>query len=154
MRRFDRETAHGVLRSSFAQWQAQRTPDRHNEMLTEALGRRLAVFEELGYVHGWSLTDAGRRLSTVYHESDLLVAEALSGGRPRRRRARHRRRSPVRGRLREASGPQGVRPRPGRDATAGPSDPSGQATGWASGVAEDWRSASGAWPSISSASGP
>jgi superfamily II RNA helicase len=79
VRRFDRETAHSVLRSSFAQWQAQRTEGRPKELLTEALGRRLAVLEELGYVHGWSLTDAGRRLSTVYHESDLLVAEALSG---------------------------------------------------------------------------
>jgi len=81
VRRFDRETAHTVLRSSFAQWQAQRGtgPVRSIEMLTEALGRRLAVLEELGYVHGWALTDAGRRLSTVYHESDLLVAEALSG---------------------------------------------------------------------------
>jgi ATP-dependent RNA helicase HelY len=78
VRRFDRETAYSVLRSSFAQWQAQRLPSRRPEMLTEALGRRLAVLEELGYVRGWSLTDAGARLSTVYHESDLLVAEALS----------------------------------------------------------------------------
>ncbi len=77
VRRFDRETAHGVLRSSFAQWQAQRMPGRRPEMLTEALGRRLAVLEELGYLHGWSLTEAGTRLSTVYHESDLLVAESL-----------------------------------------------------------------------------
>jgi len=80
VRRFDRETAHSVLRSSFAQWQAQRSAaGRPREMLTEALGRRLAVLEELGYVHGWALTEAGLRLSTVYHESDLLVAEALSG---------------------------------------------------------------------------
>jgi superfamily II RNA helicase len=79
VRRFDRETAHNVLRSSFAQWQAQGAPGSPREMLTEALGRRLAVLEELGYVHGWSLTPAGTRLSTVYHESDLLVAEALSG---------------------------------------------------------------------------
>jgi ATP-dependent RNA helicase HelY len=78
VRRFDRETAHGILRSSFAQWQAQRAEGKPKELLTEALGRRLAVLEELGYVHGWSLTDAGRRLSTVYHESDLLVAEALA----------------------------------------------------------------------------
>jgi superfamily II RNA helicase len=79
VRRFDEETAHGVLRSSFAQWQANRAPGPRREKLTEALGRRLAVLEELGYVHGWSLTPAGSRLSTVYHESDLLVAEALSG---------------------------------------------------------------------------
>jgi len=79
VRRFDRETAHNVLRSSFAQWQAVKRPGARAEVLTEAMGRRLAVLEELGYVHGWSLTPAGTRLSTVYHESDLLVAEALSG---------------------------------------------------------------------------
>jgi ATP-dependent RNA helicase HelY len=79
VRRFDRETAHEVLRRSFAQWQAQGSSGHRREALTEALGRRLAVLEELGYVHGWTLTDAGRRLGTVYHESDLLVAEALSG---------------------------------------------------------------------------
>jgi len=79
VRRFDRDTAHGVLRSSFAQWQAARAPGPRREMLAEALGRRLAVLEELGYVSGWLLTEAGGRLSSVYHESDLLVAEALSG---------------------------------------------------------------------------
>jgi ATP-dependent RNA helicase HelY len=79
VRRFDRDTALRVLRSSFSQWQSRSSAVRNKEMLTEALGRRLAVLEELGYVHGWSLTDPGRRLSTVYHESDLLVAEALSG---------------------------------------------------------------------------
>jgi superfamily II RNA helicase len=78
VRRFDRETAHAVLRRSFAQWQAQGSTHRRPEALTEALGRRLAVLEELGYVHGWTLTDAGRRLASVYHESDLLVAEVLS----------------------------------------------------------------------------
>jgi superfamily II RNA helicase len=79
VRRFDRETAHTVLRSSFAQWQAAKLPGPPKELMTEALGRRLAVLEELGYVDGWHLTPAGTRLSTVYHESDLLVAEALSG---------------------------------------------------------------------------
>ena len=29
---------------------------------------------------GWRLTDAGRRLARVYHEADLLVAEAVAGG--------------------------------------------------------------------------
>jgi superfamily II RNA helicase len=79
VRRFERDMAHDVLRRSFAQWQAQRSPRTRREILTEALGRRLSVLEELGYVRGWTLTDAGRRLSNVYHESDLLVAEALSG---------------------------------------------------------------------------
>ncbi len=78
VRRFERETAYEVLRRSFAQWQAHQFPNRSRVALTEALGRRLAVLEELGYVRDWMLTEAGRRLSSVYHESDLLVAEALA----------------------------------------------------------------------------
>jgi ATP-dependent RNA helicase HelY len=31
----------------------------------------------MGYLDGWALTTAGRRLSRLYHEADLLVAEAL-----------------------------------------------------------------------------
>ncbi len=65
-------------------------------------------------MHGWSLTDAGRRLSTVYHESDLLVAEAVCGRRARGRRARDRGRGPLGRRLREAPGPHGSSARPGR----------------------------------------
>ena len=61
-----------MLHRSFAQWQA-RKPD----LLSRQLGHRLAVLGELGYVDGWSLTPAGRRLSRIYHEADLLVAEAL-----------------------------------------------------------------------------
>ena len=44
-------------------------------------------FEELvgelearGYVRDWDLTDDGRRLARIFHESDLLVAEALGTG--------------------------------------------------------------------------
>jgi superfamily II RNA helicase len=70
--RFDRATAHAVLRRSFAQWQA-RTPD----LLERQLDQRMAVLESMGYLEGWALTEAGRRLSRIYHEADLLVAEAL-----------------------------------------------------------------------------
>ncbi len=70
--RFDRETAHDVLHRSFAQWQA-RQPD----FLSRQLERRMAVLEEMGYLDGWSLTAPGRRLSRIYHEADLLIAEAL-----------------------------------------------------------------------------
>ena len=71
--RFDRETADNVLRRSFAQWQAQRA-----DLLTIQLSHRVAVLEELGYLKDWSLTETGRRLSRIYHESDLLLAEALA----------------------------------------------------------------------------
>jgi len=71
--RFDHDTAHAVLHRSFAQWQAQR-PD----LLSLQLDHRVAVLEELGYLSGWALTPSGHRLSRIYHESDLLVAEALA----------------------------------------------------------------------------
>jgi superfamily II RNA helicase len=73
--RFDRETAEEVLHRSFAQWQA-RKPD----LLQRQLGHRLAVLEEMGYVDQWRLTAAGHRLARIYHEADLLVAEALGNG--------------------------------------------------------------------------
>ena len=48
------------------------------DVLVDHLGRRLAVLEELGYVDQWSLTPRGSRLARVYHECDLLVAEAIA----------------------------------------------------------------------------
>jgi superfamily II RNA helicase len=70
--RFDPETAGEVLQRSFAQWQA-RKPD----LLMQQLRHRVAVLEQMGYLEGWGLTPAGRRLSRIYHEADLLIAEAL-----------------------------------------------------------------------------
>jgi ATP-dependent RNA helicase HelY len=73
--RFDRPMAERVLERSFAQWQA-RKPD----LLSRQLAHRIAILEATGYVEGWTLTDAGHRLSRIYHEADLLVAEALGAG--------------------------------------------------------------------------
>jgi ATP-dependent RNA helicase HelY len=53
-------------------------PRERRDILVDHLGRRLAVLEELGYVDEWRLTSRGARLSRVYHECDLLVAEALA----------------------------------------------------------------------------
>jgi len=81
--RFDRATATEVLASSFAEWQARaaaQASGRGRDGLVEQLGRRLAVLQELGYVDGWRCSDAGRCLSRIYHEADLLVAEAIAGG--------------------------------------------------------------------------
>ncbi len=73
--RFDRETVGQVLQRSFAQWQA-RQPD----LLLRQLRHRVAVLEQMGYLDGWALTPAGHRLARIYHEADLLVAEALGSG--------------------------------------------------------------------------
>ncbi|MGC8472645.1 MAG: DEAD/DEAH box helicase [Acidimicrobiales bacterium] len=89
VRRFDRPTAVSVLRRSFAQWQAdaaagapkpagaKRRSNPRRDVLVDHLGRRLAVLEELAYLDGWQLTSRGELLSRIYHESDLLVAQAL-----------------------------------------------------------------------------
>src|SRR3954469_24550983 len=47
------------------------------ESLARQFDRVLRILEAWGYVDGWSLTDAGQQLARIYHESDLLVAEAV-----------------------------------------------------------------------------
>jgi ATP-dependent RNA helicase HelY len=42
--------------------------------------RVLRILESWGYVVGWRLTDAGRRLAGFFHECDLLVVEAMRQG--------------------------------------------------------------------------
>ena len=66
---------------------AQRDSDEDERRLQTASGslsRKLDAILELlthrGYVNGWSLTAAGERLSRLFHESDLLVAETLDAG--------------------------------------------------------------------------
>lgn len=50
------------------------------ESLARQFDRVLRVLEAWGYVDGWSLTDAGERLSRIYHEEDLLIGESLGQG--------------------------------------------------------------------------
>jgi ATP-dependent RNA helicase HelY len=51
---------------------------------TESLARRfdrvLRLLEAWGYIEGWALTERGQVLARTYHESDLLVAEAVTSG--------------------------------------------------------------------------
>ena len=51
---------------------------------TESLARRfdrvLRLLEAWGYLDGWALTPRGEVLARTYHESDLLVAEAMVSG--------------------------------------------------------------------------
>lgn len=38
------------------------------------------VLRDLGYLEGWIVNDDGRVLASIYHETDLLIAEALTTG--------------------------------------------------------------------------
>ena len=50
------------------------------ESLARQFDRVLRVLEAWGYVDDWSLTEPGGHLARIYHECDLLVAEALRAG--------------------------------------------------------------------------
>ena len=60
-------------------WLERRIRGR-TESLARQFDRVLRVLEAWDYVGGWTLTDTGVRLSRLYHECDLLVAEALGNG--------------------------------------------------------------------------
>jgi ATP-dependent RNA helicase HelY len=51
-----------------------------SESLARRFDRVLRLLEAWGYLDGWALTERGELLARTYHESDLLVAEAMSTG--------------------------------------------------------------------------
>ncbi|MBV9292289.1 MAG: RNA helicase, partial [Frankiales bacterium] len=58
---------------------ADRVQQRTNT-IARMFDRVCAVLEQLGYLHGDTVTDAGRTLARIYSECDLVVAEALRRG--------------------------------------------------------------------------
>jgi ATP-dependent RNA helicase HelY len=78
VRRYPADQAHYVLDRSFAQFLDR----RHHHALSRRLDRTLELLERWGHVDTaqWRLTERGALLTRIYHESDLLVAEALAEG--------------------------------------------------------------------------
>jgi ATP-dependent RNA helicase HelY len=78
VRRYPADQAHYVLDRSFAQYLDR----RHHHALSRRLDRTLALLDRWGHVavEPWVLTERGALLARIYHESDLLVAEALADG--------------------------------------------------------------------------
>ncbi len=76
VRRWTRSEAEAVVAASYGQWQAP----VGSVSLTTQLDQRLTVLEERGFVDGWRLTGPGQVLASIYHESDLLVADGLGRG--------------------------------------------------------------------------
>ena len=52
----------------------------HTGSLARRFDQVLALLREWSYVHDWTLTERGERLVGVFHESDLLITEALETG--------------------------------------------------------------------------
>jgi ATP-dependent RNA helicase HelY len=75
VRRYPAEQAHYLIDRSFAQFLDR----RHHHALSRRLDRMLRLLEGWGYVEldAWHLSARGELLARTYHESDLLVAEAL-----------------------------------------------------------------------------
>ena len=76
--RMPADEARDLMGRSFAQYQAEAAS------LPVDLARRFdavaGVLRERGHLDGWTLTDSGSLVSRIFHEADLVVAEALSGG--------------------------------------------------------------------------
>ena len=70
--------ARDLIGRSFAQYQAE------TASLPVDLARRFdavaGVLRERGHLDGWTLTDSGSLVSRIFHEADLVVAEALARG--------------------------------------------------------------------------
>src|SRR6202044_2448646 len=77
-RRYPADQAYQVLDRSFAQFVSA----DHHDALSRRMDRALRLLERRGHVDldAWRLTDSGALVARIYHESDLLVAEALAGG--------------------------------------------------------------------------
>jgi ATP-dependent RNA helicase HelY len=75
VKRYPAEQAHYLIDRSFAQF----LDSRHHHALSRRLDRMLRLLDDWGYVEleAWRLTSRGDLLSRTYHESDLLVTEAL-----------------------------------------------------------------------------
>ena len=80
VKRFTRPQALEILSKSYAQFEVDHHHRSGKRLVAEIFARRLAVLEESGYIHGWSLTDQGELLRGLYHEADLLLAEMLRAG--------------------------------------------------------------------------
>ena len=50
------------------------------DSLAEVFDRVLQVLEEWGHLDGWALSEKGEQLVRIFHECDLLIAEALVAG--------------------------------------------------------------------------
>jgi ATP-dependent RNA helicase HelY len=78
VRRYAKDQAYDVLDRSFAQF----VSTDHHQALSRRMDRALRLLERRGHVDldAWHLTARGALVAHLYHESDLLVAEALADG--------------------------------------------------------------------------
>ncbi len=76
--RMPADEARDLMGRSFGQYQADAGSSRVD--LARRFDGVAAVLRERGHLDGWTLTASGSLVSCIFHEADLAVAEALSGG--------------------------------------------------------------------------
>ena len=76
--RMSPDEARDLLGRSFAQYRADASSSPIN--LARRFDAVASVLRARGHLDGWTLTDSGRLAARIFHEADLVVAEALSGG--------------------------------------------------------------------------
>ena len=72
------DEARDLLGRSFAQYRAEASSSPIK--LARRFDAVASVLRARGHLDGWTLTDSGRLAARIFHEADLAVAEALSGG--------------------------------------------------------------------------
>ena len=73
VRRYSPDDAHRLVRSSFAQYLS-------DVPLAHQLDAVVSLLTDRGYLAGWRVTASGERLRGIYHDCDLLLAEAVGAG--------------------------------------------------------------------------
>jgi ATP-dependent RNA helicase HelY len=73
VRRYSPDDAHRLVRSSFAQYLS-------DVPLADQLDAVVGLLTDRGYLAGWRVTASGERLRGIYHDCDLLLAEAVGAG--------------------------------------------------------------------------
>ena len=76
--RMPADEARDLMGRSFGQYQADAASSRVD--LARRFDGVAAVLRERGHLDDWTLTASGSLVSCIFHEADLAVAEALSGG--------------------------------------------------------------------------
>ena len=76
--RMPAQEARDLLARSFAQYQADTAPSPAS--LSQQFDAVVSVLRKRGHLKGWVLTASGDLVRRIFHEMDLCVAEALSGG--------------------------------------------------------------------------
>jgi ATP-dependent RNA helicase HelY len=73
VRRYRRDDAYRLVRSSFAQYLS-------DVPLARQLDAVVSLLEARGYLDHWQTTAEGERLAGIYHDCDLLIAESIRAG--------------------------------------------------------------------------